>query len=198
MPDERLMHAHVALFASRQTLQRRPSKQRGHDATRRFLSGLQRRPGWYADCRKSRMNAAATNAELPLLRPPHYQRIGGDEGVVRLVAAFYRHMDTQPGARTIRAMHEADLRATQAVLVLYLREWLGGPKDYSAQRGHPRLRMRHAGFPIDSAARDAWLGCMRAALSEVGAPQDLQAELMAAFFKTADWMRNRPDGAAAG
>ncbi len=116
--------------------------------------------------------------------------LGGEAGVVRLVDAFYRHMDTRPDARGIRAMHEPDLASTRTVLVLYLCEWLGGPKQYTAQRGHPRLRMRHAGFAIGPAERDAWLACMGAALADVNAPPALQAELMAAFFKTADWMRN--------
>jgi hemoglobin len=132
----------------------------------------------------------ATTASLPLLRPPHFDLLGGRDGVTRLVDAFYRQMDTRADARGIRAMHAPDLASTKAVLVLYLCEWLGGPKDYSAERGHPRLRMRHAGFAIGVAERDAWLACMAAALDEVGAAPHLQRELMAAFFKTADWMRN--------
>ena len=135
------------------------------------------------------MTLAATDA-LPLLRPPHFDMLGGRDGVTRLVDAFYRQMDTRADAIGIRAMHEPDLASTKAVLVLYLCEWLGGPKDYSAERGHPRLRMRHAGFAIGVAERDAWLACMAAALDEVGAAPQLQRELMAAFFKTADWMRN--------
>lgn len=127
---------------------------------------------------------------LPLLRSPHYERLGGAPAVERLVDAFYRQMDTRAEARGIRAMHEADLASTKAVLRLYLCEWLGGPKDYSAQRGHPRLRMRHAAFSIGADERDAWLGCMRAALDEIGADASLRDELMQAFFKTADWMRN--------
>ncbi|HEY9223335.1 MAG TPA: group II truncated hemoglobin [Variovorax sp.] len=134
------------------------------------------------------MTHAAT-ASLPLLRPPHFEMLGGRDGVRRLVDAFYRQMDTRADAHGIRAMHAPDLAPIKAVLVLYLCEWLGGPKDYSAQRGHPRLRMRHAGFAIGVAERDAWLACMGAALDEVGAAPQLQRELMAAFFKTADWMR---------
>ena len=136
------------------------------------------------------MNAVATNALQP---SPHFEMLGGQAAVVRLVDAFYRHMDTRADARGIRAMHEADLASTKAVLVLYLCEWLGGPKDYSARRGHPRLRMRHAGFPIGVAERDAWLACMSAALDDAGAAPALRDELMAAFFKTADWMRNRAE-----
>jgi len=87
-------------------------------------------------------------------------------------------------------MHEADLASTKTVLVFYLTEWLGGPKEYSTRRGHPRLRMRHAPFSIGVAERDAWLECMLAALEETGAEADLRKQLMQAFFKTADWMRN--------
>jgi hemoglobin len=128
---------------------------------------------------------------LAALQPlSHYDRLGGAPAVARLVDAFYRHMDARPQARTIRAMHADDLASTRAVLRLYLCEWLGGPREYSAAHGHPRLRMRHAGFAIGEAERDAWLTCMSAALADVDAPPALQATLMAAFFKTADWMRN--------
>lgn len=136
------------------------------------------------------MNIAATTPSPSLLRPPHFEMLGGQDGVVRLVDAFYRHMDTRPDARGIRAMHAPDLASTKAVLVLYLCEWLGGPKEYSARRGHPRLRMRHGSFSIGVAERDAWLACMGAALEDMGATPTLQSELMNAFFKTADWMRN--------
>jgi hemoglobin len=129
---------------------------------------------------------------LPLLptRSPHFEMLGGEAVVVRLVDAFYRHMDTQTGAAGIRAMHGRDLTSTKAMLVLYLCEWLGGPQAYSARQGHPRLRMRHAGFAIGGAERDAWLACMQAALGDVGVDPALQQTLMASFFKTADWMRN--------
>jgi hemoglobin len=123
-------------------------------------------------------------------RETHFDRLGGESAVVRLVDAFYRQMDTRPDAQGIRAMHHPDLSSTKAVLVLYLCEWLGADKRYSAQRGHPRLRMRHAGFAIGTAERDAWLACMCAAFDETGADPALRDELMQAFFKTADWMRN--------
>ncbi len=133
-----------------------------------------------------------TANSLPLLqtRSPHFEMLGGEAVVVQLVDAFYRHMDTQPGAAGIRAMHGRDLTSTKAILVLYLCEWLGGPQAYSARQGHPRLRMRHGGFAIGVAERDAWLACMQAALIDVGVAPALQQTLMAAFFKTADWMRN--------
>lgn len=110
--------------------------------------------------------------------------------MLRLVHAFYRQMDNRRDAAGIRAMHGADLTSTKAVLVRYLCEWLGGPQTYTALHGHPRLRMRHGGFAIGVAERDAWLACMDAALKDIGAAPALQQTLMTAFFKTADWMRN--------
>jgi hemoglobin len=109
---------------------------------------------------------------------------------VKLVDDFYRHMDTRSDAAGIRTMHGRDLTSTKAILVLYLCEWLGGPQAYSVKQGHPRLRMRHGGFSIGVAERDAWLACMDAALTDIGASLELQQTLMASFFKTADWMRN--------
>lgn len=121
---------------------------------------------------------------------PHYQMIGGAEAIDRLVEAFYRYMDTLPEAAGIRAMHEPDLGHTKAILKLYLGEWLGGPKAYSEKKGHPRLRMRHAAFPIGEQERDAWLLCMRRALEDVVTDEKFREQLLASFFKTADWLRN--------
>jgi hemoglobin len=138
------------------------------------------------------MNLPHALTTAPLAPPSHFEAIGGQAAVDRLVNAFYAQMDSRPGATGIRAMHEPDLGHTKAVLRLHLVEWLGGPKDYTAQRGHPRLRMRHATFPIGVSERDAWLACMDAAMQQTGVPADLHSVLMAAFFKTADWMRNTP------
>ena len=133
----------------------------------------------------------ATATPLPgLLQSPHFAMLGGETVVVALVDAFYRHMDARADTDVIRAMHAPDLASTKAVLVRFLCEWLGGPKAYSAQHGHPRLRMRHATFAIGAPERDAWLACMDAALTDVGAEPALHTALMASFFKTADFMRN--------
>lgn len=143
---------------------------------------------------------AAAHPELPILPPihtvnPHWQRLGGPEAVVCLVDAFYRAMDARPDATTIREMHADDLGPTRQVLVSYLTEWLGGPKTYSAERGSPMLRRRHHAFRIDTAARDAWMACMRQALDETCADAELRAQLEAAFFKVADFIRNtEPSG----
>ncbi len=119
-----------------------------------------------------------------------FDLIGAAPGVDRLVDAFYRNMDQRRDAQTIRAMHADDLEPTRKILKLYLREWLGGPKDYSSQRGHPRLRMRHVGFAIGPAERDAWLGCMNAALDEVINEPGFRNTLKSSFDKLANWLRN--------
>jgi hemoglobin len=129
---------------------------------------------------------------VPAQSEAHFTRIGGAAAIDRLVEAFYARMDTLPEAATIRAMHAPDLTATKEVLKRYLGEWMGGPKLYSAERGHPRLRMRHISFRIGEAERDAWLLCMSGALGEVVADVDLRVELLSAFTRLADWMRNDP------
>jgi hemoglobin len=122
-----------------------------------------------------------------------FDRIGGADGVARLVLAFYRQMDTRPEARAIRTLHPADLSDTEEVLRRYLGEWLGGPSLYSQERGHPRLRMRHFRVGIGPSERDAWMLCMTAALDEVVTDDALRVKLHTAFLKLADWVRNDPE-----
>ncbi len=120
-----------------------------------------------------------------------FERIGGAVTVDRLVESFYSRMDTAPEAAGIRAMHAADLASVKQVLKRYLSEWLGGPKLYSPEKGHPRLRQRHLGFRIGEAERDAWLLCMRGALEETIGDAGAREEIFAAPGKLAEWMRNQ-------
>lgn len=120
-----------------------------------------------------------------------FERIGGLPVIDRLVEAFYGQMDSLPQAKAIRDMHAPDLALTKRVLKRYLTEWTGGPKLYSEERGHPRLRQRHMGFPIGNAERDAWLLCMEGALLETVADVDARIEIHVAMAKLANWMRNR-------
>lgn len=122
-----------------------------------------------------------------------FERIGGFVVIDRLVETFYERMDTLPEARTIRAMHADDLGPTKDVLKRYFTEWLGGPKLYSAERGHPRLRQRHMGFPIDTSARNAWMLCMEGALDQCIADEAARHEIFVNMAKLADWMRNTED-----
>ena len=119
-----------------------------------------------------------------------YDRIGGALAIDRVVESFYAHMDELPEAKVIRAMHHADLTPLKQVLKRYLSEWTGGPVLYSPEKGHPRLRQRHMGFPIDDSARDAWMLCMDKALAEHIADVAARDELRGNMKKLADWMRN--------
>jgi hemoglobin len=119
-----------------------------------------------------------------------YERIGGAVTIDRVVESFYAAMDTLPEARTIRAMHADRLDGVKKVLKKYLSEWTGGPALYSPEKGHPRMRQRHMGFPIDNAARDAWMACMDAALAAHVHDAEARENLRDNMKKLADWMRN--------
>ncbi|MBR1128458.1 group II truncated hemoglobin [Bradyrhizobium iriomotense] len=120
-----------------------------------------------------------------------FERIGGSATIDRLVDRFYERMDTLPEAQVIRAMHAADLGLIRDVLKRYLTEWTGGPRLYTPEKGHPRLRQRHFGFAIGDAERDAWMLCMRGALEEIIADPAARQDLDKAISGLADWMRNR-------
>lgn len=120
-----------------------------------------------------------------------FERIGGSATVERLVDRFYERMDALPEAQMIRAMHAADLGLIRDVLKRYLTEWTGGPKLYSPEKGHPRLRQRHIGFAIGDAERDAWMLCMRGALEETVVDTAARQDFERALSGLADWMRNR-------
>lgn len=134
---------------------------------------------------------AETPPQAPALQNPHYQQLGGEAAVRRLVERFYQLMDELPQAHAIRAMHPADLSRAQEHLFLFLSGWLGGPPLYTDRYGPPRLRQTHMPFPIDEAARDAWMHCMTQAIEEQVTDSELRSQLTAAFFKTADFLRNR-------
>jgi hemoglobin len=126
------------------------------------------------------------------MMPSHYQRIGGAPKVRELVHRFYQLMDELPESHGIRKLHPEDLKGSEEKLFLFLSGWMGGPQLYVEKYGHPMLRARHLPFPISEAERDQWLMCMKQALEEVVEDAALRAELMTAFTKVADHMRNRP------
>lgn len=86
----------------------------------------------------------------------------------------------------------ADLAGAEQRLLDFLVGRFGGPMRYIEQRGHPRLRMRHAPFAIDEGARDRWIALMMAAMDEAQLPVEVHALLEGFFRHTADFMRNRP------
>jgi hemoglobin len=121
----------------------------------------------------------------------HYERIGGDEKIRALVQRFYYLMDALPEAHGIRKLHPASLQGSEDKLFMFLSGWMGGPQLYVEKFGHPRLRMRHITFPIGESERDQWMQCMTQAMQDVIEDEALREELKAAFYKTADFMRNK-------
>ncbi len=93
-----------------------------------------------------------------------YQAAGELTGIRQLVEDFYRIMDSWHGAANVRAMHKADLSESEDKLVCFLSGWLGGPRLYQERYGSISIPAFHAQWPIDAAARDAWLGCMQQAI----------------------------------
>jgi hemoglobin len=121
--------------------------------------------------------------------PSLYDRVGGDAYFVALVDRFYGGVEGDPG---LRALYPADLEPGKANLAGFLAQYWGGPPDYSARRGHPRLRMRHFRFTIGPRERDAWVRHMVAAVRESEAtPDDAQA-LVDYFEGAATMLVNRP------
>ena len=120
----------------------------------------------------------------------HYERLGGDQGVRRLVDRFYDLMDSLPEAQGIRKMHAASLDSSRDKLYMFLSGWLGGPGLYVEKYGHPRLRARHLPFAIGEAERDAWMHCMSQALDELELDPMLRDHLKQSLWNTADHMRN--------
>ncbi len=107
-----------------------------------------------------------------------FERVGGQPYFDALVQRFYQAVE---GDETLRVMYPDDLRESIEHLALFLGQYWGGPPTYSEQRGHPRLRMRHAPFVIGLAERDAWLDHMTGAVRESGVDADTTAELIAYF-----------------
>ena len=113
----------------------------------------------------------------------------GEEGFARLVAAFYKQV---PGDDILGPMYPADdLHGAEERLRDFLVGRFGGPPRYIEQRGHPRLRMRHMPFAIDSAARNQWVMLMDRALDESKLPDEVTALLREFFHGVATFMINR-------
>lgn len=118
-----------------------------------------------------------------------YDRAGGMPFFEALVARFYAGVADDPLIRPLYP--DADLAPAAHRLTLFLAQYWGGPRTYDEERGHPRLRMRHAPFAIDGAARDRWLVHMRAAIAAVAPSPDVAADLERYIAMAAEAMRNR-------
>ena len=118
-----------------------------------------------------------------------FDAAGGMPFFEALVGHFYDGVASDPVLRPLYP--EADLAGARHRLTLFLAQYWGGPRTYDAERGHPRLRIRHAPFAIGPSERDAWLRLMRAAIADAGAPPDVARRLEAYIDMAAEAMRNR-------
>ncbi|MER5780354.1 globin [Streptomyces mobaraensis] len=120
-----------------------------------------------------------------------YEQVGGEETFRRLAHRFYEGVAEDP---LLRPMYpEGDLGPAEERMALFLMQYWGGPRTYSENRGHPRLRMRHAPFTVDRAAHDAWLRHMRDAVDSLNLSQAHQDELWRYLTYAAASMINTPD-----
>ena len=120
--------------------------------------------------------------------PSLFDAIGGHATFERLISNFYARVSVDPVLRPIYPDH--DWSAAARRLMLFLEQYWGGPRTYSDERGHPRLRQRHAPFRIDPTARDAWLANMRAALDDLALAAAADEELWRYLTTAADMLIN--------
>lgn len=134
----------------------------------------------------------ASERSLPLQPttavPDVWTRLG-DAWFGALVDRFYEGVESD---ELLRPMYPEDLAESKRHLTLFLIQYWGGPTTYSQERGHPRLRMRHAAFRVDAAARDAWLHHMRAAVRTGGLDHSDERQLLEYFERAADHLINDP------
>jgi len=120
-----------------------------------------------------------------------YDAIGGEKAFEQLVSHFYALVAIDP---ILRPMYPTDdLHGAAIRLKMFLEQYWGGPKTYSEERGHPRLRMRHAEFKIGTKERDAWLLCMRRAVNELEITSDQRNELWSYLEGAAQFLINSED-----
>ena len=120
-----------------------------------------------------------------------YERAGGEKTFNDLVSHFYALVAVNP---ILRPMYpDNDLHGAAQRLQMFLSQYWGGPTTYSDQRGHPRLRRRHAPFHISKVEHDAWLLCMKDAVDGLELTDDLRDELWQYLVAAAAAMINQPD-----
>ncbi len=126
-------------------------------------------------------------------QPTPYEMIGGEAKLRALVDRFYDLMELEPRYAELRAAHGSTLEHARERLFMFLSGWLGGPPLYTDKFGHPMLRARHLPFSIGAVERDQWIACMGQAMAELEVPEPFRLGLLGNLYKTADWMRNRPE-----
>lgn len=117
-----------------------------------------------------------------------YDRVGGRPTFDKLIAEFYRGVAEDAPLRALYP--EEDLGPAEERLRMFMEQYFGGPKEYQARRGHPRLRMRHAPFAVSPDMRDRWLTHMLAAIDSLELPEAEDAEIREYVTRAAHFMVN--------
>ncbi len=117
-----------------------------------------------------------------------FELVGGEDTIRSMVDAFYARIETES---LLLPMYPEDLAGSRHRLFIFLVQFFGGPPIYTEERGHPRMKMRHAPFPIGPAERDAWLTHMLAAMDETGIDEPMRTLMRDYFIRTAEHMMNR-------
>jgi hemoglobin len=123
--------------------------------------------------------------------PTFFEQIGGEPTFRKIVDEFYVGVAHDPVLRPLYP--DADLGPAAERFRLFLMQYWGGPGTYSEQRGHPRLRMRHAPFRVGVAERDAWLRHMRRAIDSAALAPEAAATLWEYLERAAHFMMNVED-----
>ncbi|MCU0273164.1 MAG: globin [Acidimicrobiales bacterium] len=119
-----------------------------------------------------------------------YDLVGGTPFFVALVDRFYADVAEDP---VLRPMYpDDDLAESKRTLTGFLIQYWGGPDDYSQERGHPRLRMRHQPFEIGEVHRDAWYRHMSEAVVAMAPHPEIERAMLDYFAMAADAMVNTP------
>lgn len=118
-----------------------------------------------------------------------YNQIG-EASLQALTKSFYQEVSKNP---ELRSLYPEDLEGAERRLYLFLAQILGGPSTYSEERGHPRLRMRHMQWKIDSKMRAHWMNAMLHALDQVSLEQEVREELQLYFTQVANAMINHDE-----
>jgi hemoglobin len=124
-----------------------------------------------------------------------FAQVGGRDAVERLAARFYEVMERDEPALAALHRRGPDGRIDPEVkrrFALFLVGWMGGPQDYMAAHGHPRLRLRHGRVAVDTGMRDAWVRCMGRAMDDCGVQGRVRTFLDQRFAEVADFLRNAP------
>lgn len=99
-----------------------------------------------------------------------YEQLGGEKAIRQLVQAFYPKVKAEP---LLGPLFPEDIEPVMEKQFMFLSQFFGGPSLYSDAYGHPMMRARHLPFPVTRERAEAWLGCMKAALAEIGVEEEL-------------------------